>query len=123
VSVGAQVDGVPQRASRYARRERPRLGALAVVLGALLASPGCKLAGYPAPTTSLRLRGNVADAQVSIDDIVLGSLAYVSQHGVALPPGRHRVTIEKAGYFPWDALVEAEEKLIQLQVNLIAIPD
>ena len=92
------------------------------LLGAL-ASSGCRLSGYPPATTSLRLRGNVADAQVTIDDIPLGSLSYVMQHGVALPPGQHRITIEKAGFFPWDALVAAEEQPIFLQVTLVAVPD
>ncbi|HMI84494.1 MAG TPA: PEGA domain-containing protein [Polyangiaceae bacterium] len=83
----------------------------------------CAFMPYPAQTVSLRVQGNVADAQVTVDDIPLGALGYVAAHGVALPPGRHRVTIEKAGYFPWDAVLEATDEPINLQVTLVPIPD
>ena len=72
---------------------------------------------------SLRVTGNVADAAVTVDDIPIGVLGYVAAHGVALPPGRHRITVEKAGYFPWDAVVEANEEPIYLQIQLEPIPD
>ena len=98
------------------------LMAMALALAApVLAS--CKLAAYAQPTVSLRVRGNVADAHVTIDDIRIGVLGYVSAHGVALPPGKHRVTVEKLGFFPWDALVEAKDDPIYLQVMLVPIPD
>ena len=99
-----------------------------VAMGALLAALGlssCQLTAYSSssPTVSLRVRGNVADAHVTIDDIPVGVLAYVAARGVALPPGRHRVTVERTGYFPWDALVEAKDDPIFLQVTLVPIPD
>ena len=53
------------------------------------------------------MSGNVTDASVTIDDIYLGSLSYVQKRGVAVPPGKHRLTVEKVGYFPWDKLIEA----------------
>ena len=74
-------------------------------------------------TVSLRVAGNVPDASVTIDDQFLGSLAYVSRHGVAMPPGKHRVTVEKPGYFPWDRLIEATEQPVRLDVVLVPIPD
>jgi hypothetical protein len=74
-------------------------------------------------TVSLRVQGNVADAQVTIDDMPIGALGYVSAHGVALPPGKHRVTVERAGYFPWDAVLVADDDPINLQVKLVPIPD
>ena len=83
----------------------------------------CQITAYPAPTVSLRVRGNVADAQVTIDDIPVGVLAFVAARGVALPPGRHRITVERTGYFPWDALVEAKDDPIYLQIALVPIPD
>ena len=92
----------------------------AVALSALLAV-GC------VPTTprtvSLRLRGAVADASVTIDEQYIGALAYVASRGVALPPGRHRITVEKSGYFPWDRLVDATDAPIHLDVALTKIPD
>ena len=76
-------------------------------------------------TTSLRMKGNVPAASVTIDDQYIGALAFVARRGVALPPGTHRITVEKAGYFPWDKLVEAKEGQapIHLQVELVKIPD
>lgn len=78
-----------------------------------------------AQTISLRLKGNVPDALVTIDDQHLGTVKYVGIRGVALPPGQHRVTIEKVGYFPFDKIVEAKEGdgPIELQVKLEPVPD
>jgi hypothetical protein len=97
----------------------------AIVCAAWLAAalPACQVTSYSRPTVSLRVRGNVADAQVTIDDIPVGVLAFVAARGVALPPGRHRITVERTGYFPWDALVEAKDDPIFLQITLVPIPD
>src|SRR5258706_8227689 len=97
----------------------------ALLAVALAAAPlaSCRLAAYAQPTVSLRVKGNVADAHVTIDDIPVGVLAYVAARGVALPPGRHRITVERTGYFPWDALVEAKDDPIFLEVTLVPIPD
>ena len=77
------------------------------------------------PTVSLRVSGNVRDAHVTIDDQYLGAFAYVAKKGVALPPGQHRITVEKAGYFAWDKVVVANEgdPPIKLDVILVEIPD
>jgi hypothetical protein len=71
----------------------------------------------------MRIKGNVRDASVTVDDQYIGALAFVASRGVALPPGKHRITVEKAGYFPWDRLVEATEAPIHLDVVLTKIPD
>lgn len=77
------------------------------------------------PTVSLRVTGTVRDAHVTIDDQYLGALAYVAKKGVALPPGPHRITVEKNGYFPWDKVVVANEgdPPIKLDIVLVEIPD
>lgn len=77
------------------------------------------------PTVSLRMRGEVADADVTIDDEHIGELAFVKARGVALPVGTHRVTVERSGYFPWDRLVTARDgdPPIVLQVDMVPIPD
>lgn len=82
-------------------------------------------AGAAPRTTSLRVGGAPPDASVTIDDKYLGAFAYVQKRGVALPPGKHRITVEKMGYFPWDKLVEAREgdAPLQLDVTLTKIPD
>jgi hypothetical protein len=78
----------------------------------------------PAKTVSLRMKGNVGDASVTIDEEYLGVLAHVARRGVALPPGPHRITVEKSGYFPWDRLVQAQGTTpIALDVVLTKIPD
>jgi PEGA domain len=76
-------------------------------------------------TTSLRVAGAPLDASVTIDDRYLGSFAYVARKGVALPPGKHRITVEKTGFFPWDRLVEAHDgdPPLHLDVSLTPIPD
>jgi hypothetical protein len=105
------------------RSGAPKLAALASVLTALSLGSACAFMPNAPQTVSLRVQGNVPDAQVTIDDIHLGALGYVAAHGVALPPGKHRVTVERVGYFPWDAVVEAEDEPIHLQVKLVPIPD
>jgi hypothetical protein len=89
----------------------------------------CAFASACAPTVtrtaSLRMKGNVRDASVTIDDQYVGALAYVAARGVALPAGKHRITVEKSGYFPWDRIVEAGDAgaPIELNVVLTKIPD
>ncbi len=89
----------------------------------LLFIAGC--AAAPPVTTSLRVKGAALDASVTIDERYLGSFAYVAKRGVALPPGKHRITVEKSGFFPWDRLVEVREgdPPIQLDVAMVKIPD
>ena len=85
---------------------------------------GCAI--HPQPiTTSLRVRGAPADARVTIDDQYLGALAFVARRGVALPPGEHRITVEKPGYFPFDGVIVAEEGMapIALEIVLERIPE
>lgn len=79
----------------------------------------------PPKTVSLRVAGNVPSAQVTIDDRIIGPLGYVARRGVALPPGEHRITVEKHGFFPWDRLIVAEEGQapIELEIELVPIPD
>ena len=77
-------------------------------------------------TTSLRVQGAAADASVTIDDRYLGLFGYVqaAARGGQRLPGKHRVTVEKTGFFPWDHLVEVHEgdPPIKLDVTLVKIP-
>jgi hypothetical protein len=80
------------------------------------------------PTTSLRLAPateSPRDARVVIDDQELGPLWYVTEHGVAMPPGKHRLTIEADGYLPYDREIDAGPGggLIKLDVKLVKRPD
>lgn len=106
-------------------RTKHLVGVAIFLLGTGLGSAGCSVfrVNAPEPTVSLRVKGNVPDAQVTIDDQLVGPLGYVAARGVAMPRGRHRITVEKTGYFPWDALVEAKDGPVLLQVDLVPIPD
>src|SRR5207249_1571502 len=53
-------------------------------------------------TVSMRMQGGPPNATVTIDERIVGSLDVIAARGVALPPGRHRVSVEAPGYFPWD---------------------
>jgi hypothetical protein len=80
------------------------------------------------PTTSLRFTPAPEApkfARVVVDDQPLGSLDFVTKRGVALPPGKHRITIEADGYLPWDQEVDAGDSggLIKLDVKLVKRPD
>lgn len=99
------------------------VGVLALLLVLTLAS--CEgAAGRPAISLTLeRSRQSPRDAAVIIDEEYIGRLGYVAARGVRLPAGKHRITIEKPGYFPWDRLVEAGSAPIQLNVDLEPIPD
>ena len=109
----------------------PRSAACSVFAAVLLAcAAGALVACVPAkpPTTSLRLSPAEAtprSARVTVDDQPLGSLDFVVKRGVALPPGKHRITIEADGYLPWDQEVDAGDTggRIQLDVKLVKRPD
>lgn len=62
-------------------------------------------------------------ALVYIDEQYIGTLAYIGARGIRLPEGEHRITVEKAGYFPFDALVVSDREPIHLDVRLQRIPD
>lgn len=62
-------------------------------------------------------------ALVYIDDQFIGTLDYVEQKGVRLPEGKHRVSVQKNGYYPFDALVESDRYPIALNVELLRLPD
>jgi hypothetical protein len=69
------------------------------------------------------MRGSPPDATVTIDDRIVGRLDMVSARGVAVPPGKHRVSVERDGYLPWDKIVEAGDAPLVLDVQLQRVPD
>ena len=92
-------------------------------LATSVASAGC---ARPEPkTVSLRLNGVQPDASVTVDDMYIGELSLVMRQGLAMPVGKHRITVEKPGYFPWDKVIEVKEgdPLVRLDVVLVALPD
>lgn len=105
---------------RPSRRARWAFAGIVLALAPIACTPA------KAPkTVSMRMAGSPPNATVTVDDVFVGHLDFVSAHGVALPPGTHRVSVEAPGYFPWDKLVEAKEGAgpLRLEVRLIATPD
>ena len=101
-------------------------GVLALLLVLSLSSCQVFGAGAERPAASLSLERDPKsprDATVTIDEEYIGPLGYVAARGVKLPAGKHRITIEKPGYFPWDRLVEAGTAPIHFDVTLEPIPD
>jgi hypothetical protein len=102
--------------------------AAALAAGAtLLASAACVPAARTPeqPTISLRIAGTPPGATVIVDEEALGTLEFVSAHGVALPPGVHHVTVKATGYFPSDQTVEAKpgSPPVKVVVALVSVPD
>lgn len=94
--------------------------------GALLGMTVLVACGPQKPATvSMRMIGGPPRASVTIDDEYVGALEIVQARGVALPPGKHHVTVEAAGYFPWDRVLDVAEGQgpIQLDARLVRIPD
>jgi PEGA domain len=118
---GAALSGTGRVEFRAAFRAVLFCGAAA---GALAACQPAQSASSQ-PTISLRMRGTPSGATVIIDEEALGTLDFVSAHGVALPPGVHHVTVKAAGYFPSDVAVDARPGTppVALEIALIPVPD
>ncbi|MEO6573953.1 MAG: PEGA domain-containing protein, partial [Polyangiaceae bacterium] len=94
---------------------RSQLAALGMVM--VLGACGGGAAQASGRTVSLRLRGSPPNATVTVDDQIVGSLQIVMARGVALPPGPHRVSVESAGYLPWDKIVVATDQPVVVAVD------
>jgi len=97
---------------------------LAPLAAALLLAAGC--IHQPRAAVSMKVVRHAKtppDASVTIDEEYIGPLRYVAARGVRLPLGPHRITVERAGYFPFDATVQAGRDPIRLEVELVPIPD
>jgi PEGA domain len=124
----SQVQKPESRLAALLRRMTPYVAltaaaalALLLILSLTSCEPGV---GRPAVSLSLaREAQSPRDAAVLIDEEYIGPLGYVAARGVRLPIGKHRITVEKPGYFPWDRLVEADRDAIHLEIQLEPIPD
>ncbi|MEI9950519.1 MAG: PEGA domain-containing protein [Pseudomonadota bacterium] len=111
------------------RRLTPYVAFLAAGVLALffvLSLTSCQVMAAEPPSVPLSLERSEKsprDAAVTIDEEYIGPLGYVAARGVKLPAGKHRISIEKPGYFPWDRLVEAGSAPIHFDVTLEPIPD
>jgi hypothetical protein len=91
--------------------------------GALSACVGRAATSHSLETVPLRIQGTPLEATVTIDDQRVGPLSLVAARGIRVLPGRHRVTVEAAGYLPFDAAFEAKDEVVPLVVNLVPVPD
>jgi hypothetical protein len=110
----------------FARALRPSLARIALCLCVLapVLTASCQATQARAVSLSFkRTQGTPWDAGVWIDEEFIGPLSYVAAHGVRLPEGKHRITVQKEGYFPWDRLVVATTQPIALDVTLEPVPD
>lgn len=62
-------------------------------------------------------------ALVYIDEKYIGTLGAVAARGVRIVEGRHRLTVEKPGYFPYDTIIESKIEAIELTVSLLKLPE
>jgi hypothetical protein len=97
-------------------------------LAAALASASSACAGMAASspgsdTVPLRIQGTPLEATVTIDDQRVGPLSLVAARGIRVLPGRHRLTVEAAGYLPFDTVFEAKDEVVPLAVHLVPVPD
>lgn len=99
----------------------PVLLTLAVACGVVA---GCTLSSRAVvPVRMQRLAGTPRDAEVTVDEEYVGPLYLIAAQGLRLPVGRHRITVTKDGFFPWDRLVDADRSTIQLPVKLVRVPE
>jgi PEGA domain len=102
-----------------------RLGIAArgLALCAAVALVGCQAQRAAVKLSVERAASTPRDASVYIDEQFVGFLGVVAARGVRLPEGKHRITVEKVGYFPWDREVVSDRKPIELKVELRKVPD
>jgi hypothetical protein len=103
---------------------KPRFGMLIVLLSLATLAPSCfQTPRAVVPLKLQRARNTPRDANVVVDEEYVGPLYLVATQGLRLPVGKHRVTVTRDGYFPWDRLVEADRMPIELAVELVPIPE
>jgi hypothetical protein len=103
---------------------RQRCVALVLSIAASGAVTGCFHTLRAAQSLRVVRTGKTpADASVTIDEQYIGPLAFVAARGVRLPLGEHRITVERDGYFPFDARFVAGRDPIRIQVALVPVPD
>ncbi len=125
VARGAVAPAGQPRAAGFGSARAFGWAALLCLFVATTSLPGCHTWGA-VPVVALTMQRDEAtpkSALVYIDEQYIGTLSYIGKRGIKLPEGEHRVTVEKAGYFPYDQLVVSDREPIHLDVKLVKIPD
>lgn len=108
------------------RRGRARAVSVGLVSCALLCLElGCATMGLRSAVSMKVSRSDATpkDALVYIDGQYVAKLGTVVKRGVRVPEGKHRISVERNGYFPFDAVVVSDRKPIFLEVEMLALPD
>ncbi len=102
-----------------------RLAQIALLIVSLAITSGCATMGLrSAVNMSVQVAsGTPKEALVYIDGNYIGTLAAVEARGVRVPEGEHRLTVEKAGYFPFDTTIVSAFDPIKLKISLLRLPD
>lgn len=115
--------GMSRRNSILDALQRACLGFSLLVLA--LSLPGCMTMGLrSAVDLTVEMSSDSPDAAlVYVDEQYVGTLKAVAVRGLRLPEGKHRISVEKVGYFPYDKIVVSEIDPIHLKVQLLRLPD
>ena len=72
--------------------------------------------------SELVLACSPADADVELDGVPQGTCDDFrgEPNGLGLAKGAHRVRVKKAGYLPWDTVVETDGTRVMMNVTLIS---
>jgi hypothetical protein len=109
------------------RKIRSREFVRAVVAGSVLLAflaGGCPAGPQapPPPTGGLRFAGAPADALVTVNESLAGTIGQLGELPVLLHPGTYRVQVTAAGCFPWYGEAEVGTTVEALRVELRPIP-
>ena len=111
-------------ASSILRRSSRRIPRRLLYLSVCALVAGCfQTPRAVVPVRLHRTPNSPRDAEVVIDEEYIGPLYLVVTQGLRLPVGRHRVTVTREGYFPWDRLIETDRAPVELAVDLVPIPE
>jgi hypothetical protein len=103
-----------------------RLVTLLCVLGGGVLGSGCMTMGLRSAVdvTLAAPPETPGRALVYVDETYIGTLAQIMhQGGLRLPEGKHRISVEKTGYYPYDTVVVSKRHPITVEVELLRLPD
>ena len=96
-----------------------RLPFRALLALAMLLASGCA----PPKPGLIRFKTPNKTATLTIDDTYVGPMKRVNK-GVRIAPGKHTITIDEEGHFPFDVVVDVPENgTVVVPVTLKPIPD
>lgn len=100
------------------------IGWAAVVVGGLW-SAGCPTPPQqlPPPPGGLTFTGTPADALVTVNESLAGTMAQLGEHPIHLQPGTYRVQVTAPDHFAWYGDVAVGETVETVTVELRAVPE